>query len=290
MLSRGSTSAGAVGSSNAVCGAKRARPSVAEIVALQQQRLVRLHLRHVEPAMRRVVVHAIGLADAVLVHQVGWHQVLRRHRGRVAHRKRGVAQRAADRPPQVDHLHAPPQQRLGLVAEEVAHPLWPRRRRVVYMHAGRRLAWRAGRPVLRAAHALAQRVVEDEHLAGARRLGENTLDLGVVHPAHLVFVPEILHRARCVQHREPLAIQRNVRGGRAHIVDRHGVLLALHVRPRHPRRRFERVVARAFRHRGQVIQRRLDVRQMVSPVRVHCFGSSSRCCFSRVAASARTAC
>ena len=95
MLSRGSTSAGAVGSSNAVCGANRARPSVAEFEALQQQRLVRLHLRHVEPAMRRIVGHAVGLADAVRYTRSDAHQIARRDRRR--HRTPPAAHRAADR-------------------------------------------------------------------------------------------------------------------------------------------------------------------------------------------------
>lgn len=47
MLSRGSLSSGAVGSSNEVGGANRAMPASAEIVEFEQDRLVAAHVRRI---------------------------------------------------------------------------------------------------------------------------------------------------------------------------------------------------------------------------------------------------
>src|SRR5262249_61134409 len=47
-------------------------PAVGDgIVAFQQNRLIRAHLRKVEPAMVRIVFHRIGFAPPIWVNQVG---------------------------------------------------------------------------------------------------------------------------------------------------------------------------------------------------------------------------
>ena len=137
------------------------------------------------------------------------------------------------------------------------------------MHAGRRLARRAGRAVGGPVHAAAQRVVEDEHLAGAGRLRHHALHLGIIHPPHLVLVPEVADRALVVQYREALAVERDVGDDRTNVMYRHGVRFALRVRTRHAGRRIEGIVARPFGHRREVVQRCLDVRQVVEAVGVH---------------------
>ena len=161
--------------------------------------------------MRRVVPHAVGLADAMLVHQVGRHQIVRRTES-ASHTASG-ASRSGPRigrhrlitctRPRSNSSASSPKKSRTRCGPDVA--VWSTCTR------GRRLARRAGRPVLGAADAPAQRVVEDEHLVGAGRLGQHPLDLGVVDPPHLVLVPEILHRALVVQHGEALAIQRDIR-------------------------------------------------------------------------------
>src|SRR5882724_6506036 len=47
------------------------------IVALEQQHFVLLHSGNVEPAVRRVVLHRIGLADAIAVYEVRGDQISR---------------------------------------------------------------------------------------------------------------------------------------------------------------------------------------------------------------------
>jgi hypothetical protein len=70
MLSRGSTSAGAVGSSKAEWAVK-ARPAIlGRIVAFDQDRFVGPHLGHVEPTVSGVVPDAVGLAYPVAVDQI----------------------------------------------------------------------------------------------------------------------------------------------------------------------------------------------------------------------------
>ena len=205
---------------------------------------------------------AVGFADAVAIHQVGRHQIAGRNGGGVADRQRRVAQRAADRPPQVDHLHAAAQQVVRFVAEEVAHALRAGPFGVIDMHAGRGLARRAGGAILRARHAAAQRVVEHEDLAGAGGFGDQALGLGVVDAAEFVLVVEVVHRAGVVQHRKTFAVERDVRRDRARALDRHAVRVARGVGAGDARRRFEGVVAWPFGRGGQVVQLGLDVRQV----------------------------
>src|ERR1043166_2754470 len=77
------------------------------IVALEQQTFIRSHLGNVEPDVRGIESDCIALADAIAMDEIGRNEICRRDAARVDHRKRRVAHWPADRPPQIDDLHAP---------------------------------------------------------------------------------------------------------------------------------------------------------------------------------------
>lgn len=122
MISRGA-SVGAVRSVKALCGAKRARPLRFGIEAFEQQRFIGAHLRHVEPSMRRIVAHRMGLADAMRINELRGHEIVETHRPSIRERERGIPQWTADRPPQVDDLDTALQSFIGLLGQQVADPL-----------------------------------------------------------------------------------------------------------------------------------------------------------------------
>src|SRR5262245_20814555 len=73
---------------------REARAAVGRrVVDLEHDRLVARELRKVEPAVRRVELQAIGLADAVRVAPLGDQQVARRDAARVGERQRIGADR-----------------------------------------------------------------------------------------------------------------------------------------------------------------------------------------------------
>src|SRR5262245_43108219 len=74
------------------------------VVALEQEPLVRLHLRDVEPAVPRIEGYRIGLTDAMLIDEIGWDQALGIDAQRIADGQRRVQQWPADRAPDVDDL------------------------------------------------------------------------------------------------------------------------------------------------------------------------------------------
>src|ERR1700686_2116900 len=76
------------------------------VVTLEQERLVALHPRKIEPSMLRVEGHRVNLAGAVAILEVGRHEVGKAHALRVANRKRRFLHRAANRPPYVDKHEA----------------------------------------------------------------------------------------------------------------------------------------------------------------------------------------
>ena len=125
MLSRGRACGGAVGSLKAVCAVQRARPSLQRLVDLEDQRLVRAHAREPVPALIRVVGDRVGLADPVGIAPLVDDERLGLDGLRVADRQRVALDRMVDRPPHLDDREAALEQRLGLVAHDVAHPLRP---------------------------------------------------------------------------------------------------------------------------------------------------------------------
>ena len=64
----------------------------------------------------------------------------------------------------------------------------------------------ARRAVISADNPPAHRVIEHEHPAGARHLGNQPLGLGVVDRAHLLFVEEIPHGATVAKKFEALPV------------------------------------------------------------------------------------
>ncbi len=98
MLSRGGASAGVAGSSNALCAVKREGLLASESNTLNTSASFRVHLREVEPLVRRVVRDVIDLAGAVLVAPLDQDEALLRDAAAIAdaeridhHRCRGSA-------------------------------------------------------------------------------------------------------------------------------------------------------------------------------------------------------
>src|SRR5260370_41041454 len=93
---------------------RKARASILlRIVALDQQRLVALHIREIEPATVRVELEPVGLADSVLIDEIARHVILGRDTPRVANRQRRILQRSSNRPPDVDLFETAFQHRLS---------------------------------------------------------------------------------------------------------------------------------------------------------------------------------
>ena len=95
------------------------------VVALQQQRFIDVHLREIEPPVIGMIGDRISLALPVGLNEVRRHQILLRDAGTITHCKRRVAQRTLDRPPQIDHLHAPTQQFIRLVRQMLMNTVRP---------------------------------------------------------------------------------------------------------------------------------------------------------------------
>src|SRR5689334_6445372 len=110
------------------------------IVDLEHDRLVAPHARKVIPAMRGVVLEAIGLPDAMRIAALGDEQVARGDAVRVRHGKRVGFERARDRPPELHDGEAPREERLRLVAHQLAHALRPGPLGVVVVRGEHRLA------------------------------------------------------------------------------------------------------------------------------------------------------
>src|SRR5207249_11040833 len=101
------------------------------VVALEHHRLVRPHVRKIEPTMTGVKGQRIDLARAVRVQEVRRNQVPRTDASRIAHGERGGLDRSADRLPDVDDREALAEQRFRLRAGEIANALRSRSLRVI---------------------------------------------------------------------------------------------------------------------------------------------------------------
>src|SRR3954465_348112 len=97
--------------------------------------------------------------------------------------------RMVDRPPHLNDREAAAQQCLGLVAHDVAHPLWPRPFGVVVVHAADDVADFLGFALPVAGGA--QGMVEHDPPFGAADLFYQRLAFRVVDPPDLVLVEEI---------------------------------------------------------------------------------------------------
>src|SRR5260370_24682028 len=74
-------------------------PLRGRIVTFDQDRFVRLHLRHKKPAVGRVVFDAVDLAGSIAIDQIGGDKVRKGDGRRVADSKGCITQRPADRAP-----------------------------------------------------------------------------------------------------------------------------------------------------------------------------------------------
>src|SRR3954470_9735042 len=74
-----------------------ARPAIRRgVEAFKQERLIRPHVRHVEPAMCGIEPDRVVFTHPILIYEVCWNKVTRCDRPSVANRKRGISQWSAD--------------------------------------------------------------------------------------------------------------------------------------------------------------------------------------------------
>ncbi len=256
MLWRGLASAGEVGSSNAECNEKRARPSFIEFIALDQDRLVAGHPRDVVPAVIGVVDALIDLAGAVGIDQIADRQVARRDALRVHEtQRRHLDGIMGDVAPHIELGEALFQPRFGLVGrQQVAYPLRARLLGVVVVHGTHRRAQPALDRTVGGAHG----VVEHDHLRRAGLALDQRLDLGVVFRADLLLVVEVAHLRVMACQDEGLAVERQVLGDRPGVVDAH-LEVAVVADPARQAGAHRRIVGhRLDAEVGQVVHRRLD--------------------------------
>src|SRR5437588_665796 len=91
------------------------------IVAFDQDRFVRLHLRYVEPAVGGVVSDAVDLAGPIAIEQIEGDKIREGYSRRVADGEWRIAERPADRAPHIDDFEPMAEQLFGLLAHEIAH-------------------------------------------------------------------------------------------------------------------------------------------------------------------------
>ena len=229
MLSRGAASAAVSGSWKAVWAVNRARPSIAESTALEEQDLLALHAWEVEPPMLRVVREVEHLTDAVralrarersaviaLVHEVRRDKVLRADGPSVANRERKGLHRSLNGVPRIDEREPPLQQIGGLAGKQIAYPLASRPRGVVVVNRKYRDAG-TGAPVARGP----SNVVEDADSRSSGNVPYQALDLGIVNALDLFVVLEVGDRGRLDTKLESFAIEARPLHERSGIADLH---------------------------------------------------------------------
>jgi hypothetical protein len=133
--------------------------------------------------------------------------------------------RVVDRPPHLDDRETPAQQRFGLLAHDVAHPLRSRPFGVVVVDAADDVADLAGFALLLAGGA--QRVVEYDDTLGAAHVFDQRFALGIIEAPHLILGEEVGHR-RAVRHEaETLAFKHKLVGNRPAVVQHDAVSLGV---------------------------------------------------------------
>src|SRR6266436_994022 len=90
-------------------------PVLGGVETLQQQRLIALHLREIEPSMGRVERDGVDLSRTVAIPEVARNEIANRHAFGVTNGQRRFLDRAADRPPYVDFDEAMLQQLIRLI-------------------------------------------------------------------------------------------------------------------------------------------------------------------------------
>src|SRR5215510_2642018 len=229
------------------------------IVNLEDEGLVTPHQREPVPAVLRIVGDRIGLADAIGIATLRYHEVTRRHAARIADGERKGLDRMADRPPDLHDREPSLQELIRLLWQQITHPLRPRPFRVVVVHALDDFPDLARLTILLVGGA--QRMVEHDH-AGRPALGlHQRFHLRVIDPTHLVLVVEIDDLGVVANEMEAVAIEREALSVEPPVVHEHTVRIARAGRTHHGRART------ASKDRGhlagieQIIERRLDCRR-----------------------------
>src|SRR5437870_540327 len=96
------------------------------IVNLEHKGLVAPHQREPVPAVLGIVGDRIGLAHAIGIAALRYHEVLRRHAARIADGEWKGLDRVADRTPHLYDREPPFQELVGFLRQQTAHPLRPR--------------------------------------------------------------------------------------------------------------------------------------------------------------------
>src|SRR5580704_10555405 len=109
-------------------------------------------------------------------------------------------------------------------------------------------------------------MVEYQHPAGAGCLGDEAYGFGIIDAAQLVLVIEVLDRAAMLDMSQPFTVEREATRDRPCIMNQHDMRFRNASRPRHSGRRVIGEVYRLFRHRREVIQKALDMRQPLDHV------------------------
>src|SRR5262249_21657966 len=93
-----------------------ARATVLErVIDLEHQRLLAPHAWEIVPAVLRIILRRVGLADAIGVAALRDHEVFERDAARVADRQRKGLNRMPDRPPHLDDGEAAAKKIVSLV-------------------------------------------------------------------------------------------------------------------------------------------------------------------------------
>src|SRR6516225_3085556 len=236
------------------------------IVAFDQDRFVRLHLRYVEPAVGRIVLDAVDLAGSIAIDQIGGDKISEGDGRRVADGQWRIAQRPPDRAPHIDDFEPMAEQFFRLFAHKIAHALRAGIDRVVIVNGGDRLARRSSRPVDATPDATAHRVIEYQYPGGAGDFGDETLGLGVIDAAQLVLVIKVANRAVVLDHSKTFAVERQTPCYSAGVVDHHAVRLGHSGRTRNAGGRFVGQIHRPFRHRREIVEDTLYIGEAIDDI------------------------
>jgi hypothetical protein len=138
---------------------------------------------------------------------------------------------------------------------------------IVVVDGGDRLTRRPSRPVDAAPDTTTHRVVEHQYPGGAGDFGDEPLGFGVIDPAQFILVIKVADRAVVLDHSETFAVERQAPRQWPGVVDHHAVRLGLASRTRHAGRWIVSEIDRSFRHRREVVENTLHVREAIDDIR-----------------------
>src|SRR5712692_10570904 len=178
------------------------RPAIGfGVVALEQDDFAGLQVREVIPAVLGVIGKRVRLTNSVRVHQVTGHYILGGNAPGITQCQRGLLDRPADCPPDVDLGEAMLQQLLRFRGDMIADAPGGRLERVIIVHDPGRFAHAVlALPRLwRTAHDM----VEDHYFRRTGSFPQQPLDLGIVDLPHFVLVVKVGHLASLVREQNP---------------------------------------------------------------------------------------